>query len=137
MAHRNNSFSERAAFTAIAIYGSIFLGSCSNLAVQSHPVTHVVLLWMKHPARAADRAQLIRAAHALRMIPGVMRVEAGHVVPPPPSALDRSFDLGLVITFRDRAALERYEENPLHDDLVRRYLQPLVRRYVVYNLSSR
>src|SRR6266581_1958031 len=39
MAHRNNNFSERAAFTAIALYGSIFLGSCSNLAVQSHPVT--------------------------------------------------------------------------------------------------
>ena len=32
----------------------------------------VVLIWLKHPESAADRAQLIRAAHSLRMIPGVL-----------------------------------------------------------------
>ena len=137
MAHRNNSFSERAACTAIAICGSIFLSSCSNLPVQSQPMAHVVLMWLKHPERDRDRAQLVRASHSLRMMPGVLRVEAGYAVPPPPPGIDRSFDLGVVITFRDRAALERYEEDPRHDDAVRRYLQPLVRRYVVYNLSSR
>jgi hypothetical protein len=137
MAHRNNSFSDRTAFTTLAICGSLFLSSCSNLSAPLRPVTHVVLMWLKHPGRPADRAQLIRAARSLRMIPGVLRVEAGHAAPSPPPGVDRSFDLGVVITFRDRAALERYEEDPRHLDAVRRYLEPLVRRYLVYDLSGR
>ena len=94
-------------------------------------------MWLNHPERAADRAQLIRAVHSLRMIPGVLRVEAGHAVPAPPPGMDRSYDLGVVITFRDRAALERYEEDPRRQDALRRYLQPLVRRDVAYNLDDR
>jgi Stress responsive A/B Barrel Domain len=137
MVHRNNSLTERAVFTAMAICGSMFLSACSNLPVPSQPLRHVVLLWLKHPKRAADRAQLIRAAHSLRMLPGVLRVEVGHAVPPLPPGVDRSFDFGVVITFRDRAALERYEEDPRHHDAVGHYLEPLVRRYVVFNLSSR
>ncbi len=100
-------------------------------------VTHVVLMWLKHPERSADRAQLMRAAHSLRMIPGVMRVDAGRAVPTLAPGVDRSFDLGVVITFRDRVALERYEKDPRHLEAMRRYLRPLVRRYEVYNLSGR
>lgn len=137
MAHRNISFSDRAACTAIALCGSVFLGSCSVLPAPSQPVTHVILMWLKHPQRSADRAQLIRAAHSLRMIPGVLRVETGHGVPPPPPGIERDFDLAVAITFHDRAALARYERDPRHHDAVRGYLRPLVRRYEAYNLSGR
>ena len=51
--------------------------------------------------------------------------------------VDHSFDLGVVITFRDRAALQRYEKDPRHLDAMRRYLRPLVRHYEVYNLNGR
>ncbi len=93
-------------------------------------------MWLKHPDRSADRAQLIRAAHSLRMIPGVLRVQAGGAVPPiGPHPQD--FDLGVVITFRDRAALQRYENDPRHVEAMRRYLRTLVRHYEVYNLTPR
>lgn len=114
----------------------LFLFGCGTVPAPSPAVTHVVLMWLKHPDRGGDRAQLIRAAHSLRMIPGVMRVEAGGAVPVPPGA-DRSFNLGVVITFRDRASLRRYEKDPRHLEAMRRYLRPLVRRYEVYNLSGR
>jgi hypothetical protein len=94
-------------------------------------------LWLKHPKSSADRAQLIRAAHSLRMIPGVLRVDVGRVVPALPPDTDKSFDLGVVITFRDRAALERYKSSPRRHEAMRRYLRPLVRRYVIYDLSGR
>ena len=104
-----------------------------------HPIAHVVLMWLKHPERAGDRAQLIRGAESLRVIPGVVKVEAGRTLPPgsPPLApgVDRSFDLAVVVRFRDRFALERYEEDPRHLAAVERYLRPLVRRYEVYNLD--
>ena len=115
----------------------LFLVSCATVPGPSPTVTHVVLMWLKHPESGADRAQLIRAARSLRMIPGVMRVEAGRVVPTLPPGVDRSFDLGVVITFRDRFALQRYEKDPRHLEAMRRYLRPLVRHYEVYNLGGR
>ena len=137
MPHRNNSFGEGAACAAMAICGSIFLNACSSVPAPSQPVRHVVLIWMKNPERAEDRGQLIRAAHSLRMMPGVSRVEVGHSIPAPPPGADRSYHLGVVITFRDRATLERYEEDPRHQSMVRRYLGALVRRYQVYDLDGR
>ncbi len=113
-----------------------FLLGCGTTPAPSPSVTHVILMWLKHPDRSADRAQIMRAAHSLRMIPGVRRVEAGRTVPALPPEFDRSFDLGVVITFRDRAALQRYKKDPRHLEAMRRYLRPLVRRYEVYNLSG-
>ena len=94
-------------------------------------------MWLKHPHRAADRAQLVRAAHSLRMIPGVLQVETGRTISPLGPNVPRDFDLGVVITFRDRAALQRYQRDPRHLEAMRRYLEPLVRHYEVYNLNDR
>jgi len=124
-------------FARLAICSSILLGACQTAPPVSSTVTRVVLIWLKHPERSADRAQLSRAAHSLRMIPGVLRVQTGRSVPTLPSGADRSFDLGVVITFRDRAALQRYEKDPRHLEAMRRYLQPLVRRYEIYNSTDR
>jgi hypothetical protein len=125
------------AFATVAIFTSVLLGACLQPPPVSPTVTHVLLMWLKHPERSADRAQLIRAAHSLRMIPGVLRVEARRAVPTLAPGVDRSFDLGVVITFRDRAALQRYEKDPRHADAMHRYLRPLVRHYEVYNLIGR
>lgn len=110
---------------------------CATTPAPAPTVTHVVLMWLKHPGSGTDRAQLIRAAHSLRMIPGVLRVETSRVVPALPPGVEHNFDLGVVITFRDRVALQRYEKDPRHLEAMRRYLRPLVRRYEVYNLSGR
>jgi hypothetical protein len=133
----NNGCTKIAGIAAVVVCTSILLGACRTTFAPSGTVTHVVLMWLNHPERAADRAQLIRASHSLQMIPGVLRVETGRTVPVPRAAVDQSYDLGVVITFRDRAALERYQQDPRHLDAVRRYLRPLVRRYVVYNFSGR
>ncbi len=130
-----NIRSRLGAGATLAIF--FFLLGCGTMPAPSPVVTHVVLMWLKHPDRGADRAQLIRASHSLRMIPGVMRVEAGRAVPTLPPGVDRSFDLAVVITFRDRSALQRYQKDPRHLHAMRRYLRPLVRRYEVYNLGGR
>lgn len=131
-----NSFGRLGKRAAILLCLSIALNACTIAPLASPTVTHVVLMWLKHPQSAADRATLIRAAQSLRIIPGVLRVEAGGA-PTLPSGVERNFDLAVVITFRDRVALERYERDPRHLTAARRYLKPLVRRYVVYNLSNR
>lgn len=124
-------------FAALAICAPLLLGSCQMTPPVSPAVTQVVLMWLNHPERSGERAQLIRAAHSLRMIPGVLRVQAGGVMPLVGAHPRRDFDLGVAITFRNRAALQRYQRNPRRSDALRRYLQPLVRRYEVYHLSGR
>ncbi len=98
---------------------------------------HVVLMWLRHPQRVADRDKIVHMAHSLRRIPGVLRVEAGRSIAPLGPNPPRDFDLGVVITFRDRAALQRYERDPRHLEAMQRYLKPLVRHYDVYNLIGR
>lgn len=121
----------------LLIFPGLWLVACSTPPAPRPTVTHVVLMWLKHPHRAADRAQLIRAAQSLRMMPGVLRVETGRSILPVGPYVHRDFDLGVVITFRDRAALQRYERDPRHLEAMRHYLEPLVRHYEVYNLSTR
>lgn len=128
---------ETARLAAIAL-GTLFcLEGCLTAPPSSAHVTHVVLMWLKHPERARDRAQLIRASHSLRMIPGVLRVETDGRIPPLGPGVRRDFDLAVVITFADQAALERYQTDPRHLEATRRYLRPLVRHYEVYNLGGR
>ena len=125
------------AFARLAICSSILFGACETVPPVSSTVTRTVLIWLKHPGRSSDRAQVTRAARSLRMIPGVLRVQTGRTVPVLPPGADRTFDLGVVITFRDRAALQRYEKDPRHLEAMRRYLQSLVRRYEIYNTTDR
>ncbi len=123
---------------ALATLMFLFSGAgCSMTPKARPPVTRVVLVWMKDPGSAADRSQVVRAARSLRMIPGVTRVETGRDVPVEGLGLDRTFDLGVMITFRDRASLQRYEKDPRHLAAMRRYLKPLVRRYEVFNVDGR
>ena len=82
----------------VGLVGSFFLllNGCTVPPSTGPTATHVVLIWLKHPKRSADRAQLIRAAHSLRMIPGVLRVQTGRSVPPIGPHPRRDFDLGVV-----------------------------------------
>ncbi len=134
---RKESWAALGPLTLLLICPAIFIAACSTTPVPPPTANQVVLIWLKHPQRAGDRVRLVRMAHSLRMIPGVLRVEAGRTVPPLGPRAHQDFDLGVVITFRDRAALQRYEKDPHHVEAMRRYLKPLVRHYEVYNLGNR
>ena len=114
------------------------VAGCSSTApAPAGPVTHTVLLWLRHPGSAADRARLTRGVQSLRIIPGVLRVETGRQIPVPAEATERDFDFGVAIIFRDRAALQRFKSDPQHRQAMARYLRPLVRRFAVYDSGIR
>ncbi|MGI8889814.1 MAG: Dabb family protein [Chthoniobacterales bacterium] len=127
-------------FVALALLasGGLILGSCGTLtAPPAAPRTHVVLMWLRHPERRADREQLVRSVHSMRMMRGVQKAETATSVADLPPGADRSFDLAALITFRDVAALQRFEKDPRHLEAMRRYARRLLRRYEVYNLVAR
>ena len=73
-------------------------------------LTHIVCFKYK-----ADTAEATRLDHRTRLaglkgIDGIVNLTVGGDVVRSP----RSYDTGLIVTFRDRAALDAYQKNPTH-----------------------
>ena len=102
----------------------------------SQPLEHVVIVWLKDPGNPAAQNRIIDASQVLTSIPGVLSLRAGTAVASNRSIVDSSFDVALVISFSDRAALDSYLTHPLHIQLVEDTLKPLVERILVYDFGS-
>ena len=73
-------------------------------------VMHVVCFKYKAEVDAAARGQHCDRLSALRTLDGVVDLKVGEDV----VRSARSYDTGLVIQFRDRAALDAYQQNDRH-----------------------
>ena len=123
-------------------WGSGRLLAClllASLAVSAYAngmhggVEHVVVVWLKDPGNREHRQRIIRASDVLRDIPGVTGLRAGVMLPSERPIVDSSFDVALIISFSDAAALQAYLTHPVHVELVEETLRPLVDRIRVYD----
>ena len=74
-------------------------------------LTHIVIWKYREDVSLAEREEHVRQLRALpSLIPEIESFEVGFDV----LRLPRSYDTGLVSTFRDRAALELYSDHPEH-----------------------
>jgi hypothetical protein len=113
--------------------------SCSNLhssAARPGRVNHVVVAWLKNPGDENDRQKLIHTSRQFLEIPGVISVSAGRAIPSTRPVVDSSFDVAVVIVFRDEAALRAYDIHPIHKQAVEDVLKPLVKKQIVYDLTD-
>ena len=92
-------------------------------------IQHVVVMWLKEPGDAEGRAKVIEASRALASIPGVLAVRVGEPLPSEREVVDDSFDVAIVLTLADAAALAAYEAHPDHVGAVEDVLAPLVARF--------
>ena len=119
---------------ALGIAFATALGAPVNaFAAPRGEVYHVVIFWLKRPDNAADRLALARASEKFRTMRGVRRVEVGNGMPIRRHGIEQRFDMCVVFTFRDRAALHAFEQEPQHKAAVESILKPLVQRFVVFN----
>jgi hypothetical protein len=109
-------------------------GKPAIVRVEPGRVTHVVVCWLKTPGDEAGRDRLIAASRTFGEIPGVLAVTAGRAVPSTRPVVDGSFDVAVVIVFRDRASLVNYQTHPLHLRALEQTLKPLVARQIVYDV---
>ena len=115
---------------------AIALAGCTAQLPQTRPgLEHIVVIWLKQPGDAEQRERVIAESQALRDIPGVLALKAGHVVPGKRAIVDSSFDVALIVSFTDRAALDAYLVHPVHVRLVNETLMPLVERIRVYDIE--
>lgn len=124
----------------------LVLAACAPPEVEAPPkkpgaatgeVQHVVLCWLKSPGDRMARAQLIGTSLGFQDLPGVVAVSAGEPLPSDRPQVDGSFDVAIVMTFRDEAALRAYERHPAHKKAVEEVLRPLTARVVVYDFVVR
>lgn len=97
-----------------------------------------MLVWLQQPGDAATIDRMCATAQSfLGAIPGLLSVDCGTVLASDRAIVDDSFDLGLVMRFTDRAALDAYEVHPLHQKAVAEVLGPNAKRVVVHDLLVR
>jgi hypothetical protein len=73
-------------------------------------ITHIVCFKYKTDTPESSRADHRARLATLKSINGVLDLKSGADVVRSP----RSFDTGLIVTFRDRAALDAYQKDPAH-----------------------
>jgi hypothetical protein len=120
--------------TCIAL--SLAPAGAQAVATRSGQVTRVMLFWLKRPGNVDDQNYLLRALRTLRRARGVNEVRFGRPLPVDRPNVERSFDLGVVMTFRDREALEKFERDQQRKHAIDAMLGPLVRQYIVYNFVN-
>jgi hypothetical protein len=96
-------------------------------------VRHVVLLWLKKPGDAAIRKTIIETTASLRDVPGVVDVVAGTMLPSERKVVDSTYDVGVIITFKNEQALRDYDQHPKHLKAVNEVLKPNVEKLLVYD----
>lgn len=123
----------------LVLAACFLLASCappaSSSTASKGTVQHIVVCWLHKPGDELARAQLIGTSLGFKDLPGVVDVTAGPPLPSDRPVVDDSFDVAIVMTFRDEAALRAYETHPAHKKAVESVLKPLVARHVVYDFS--
>ena len=136
----SESLSTRLAFAAIALAIGVFLSGCATAPkpAMAGKLYHVGLVWLKEPGNAEQREKLIAAAHSFaREIPEVQFLSVGQTLPNKASSyVDSSFDVCVVMRFSDKAAMERYGQNPVHQKAAGEMFLPLSQKILFYDFTS-
>lgn len=99
-------------------------------------VNHIVIAWLKQPGDVEARKRFIETTKGFAKLPGVIGHRVGLVLPSDRKVADSSFDIAVVITFKDKEALAAYLEHPEHKKGLDEVLKPLVEKVVVYDFVS-
>ncbi len=105
-------------------------------AADAARIEHVVIVWLKDSGNLEQRARVLAESAALKSIPGVLSINSGQAAPSERAIVDSSFDVALIVSLADRAALASYLTHPLHLQLVEQTLKPLVARILVYDIQQ-
>jgi len=100
------------------------------------PVQHVVIFWLKNPGDQAARRQIVETSKTFTEIPGVLEVRAGTVVPSERPIVDSSFDVAILMTFKDAASMTAYLDDPIHQKAMKDVLTPHVKKILVYDFAQ-
>jgi Stress responsive A/B Barrel Domain len=123
--------------TFFALTLAALLSSCATIAppAPKGSVDHVVMFWQKKPGDVQDRQKITAAMDRLRVIEGITFLDYGTAVPSDRPVVDDSFDVALLVRFKNADALHAYESDPRHTKEVKEVLLPLTKKIQVYDFT--
>ena len=114
-----------------------FTQSSPAAPVVKGKLTHIGLVWLKHPGNAAERQRLIDALHRFaREIPEVQALSVGQPHPSASKLVDSTFDVCFTMQFDDQAALDRYGKHPVHQKAAVEAFLPLSEKLLFYDFIA-
>jgi hypothetical protein len=91
-------------------------------------VEHVVLFKLKPEATSAQREAMLAGLGSLRgAVPGIVDLSCGQNF----SERNQGYEIGLVVRFTDRAALDVYLPHPAHRAVVEEKVRPIMDAVIV------
>lgn len=91
---------------------------------QTEEITHYVLFWLKKDLSDKDIKDFAGFFELLKKIPVVKSMKYGKSASTNQrDVVDNSFSYNLVATFKDIAAINIYENHPIHLDAIKKYSQ--------------
>ena len=91
-------------------------------------IEHIVLLKVRAGTPAAAVTAMVEGIASLKaQIPGIVDLSVGSNT----SDRNKGFTHGLVVRFRDKAALEQYLPHPAHQEVVQQRIRPITEDLVV------
>jgi heme-degrading monooxygenase HmoA len=105
-------------------------------AKESTKITHVVMVWLKQPGNAKQRAAFIKASEQLNDLPGIVNRHVGVVLSSDRAIVDDTFDVAVTVTMESQEALKAYLNNPKHKKILNEKIKPLINRAVAYDFIS-
>lgn len=125
--------------TALACCLITVLSGCATApkSAQTGKINHIGFVWLKEPGNAAHQQMLIEAARSFaRDIPEVKFLSVGKTLPKGSPFVDVSFDICLSMQFDDQAAMERYNQHPVHQKAAQEVFFPLAQKFLFYDFVS-
>ena len=116
-----------------------FISGCATAPkpAVSGKIYHIGLVWLKEPGNAEQRQKIVAAAHSFaREIPDVEFLSVGQTLPSQSQYVDDSFDVCVVMRFADKAAMERYNQHPVHQKAAQEAFLPLAGKILFYDFIS-
>ena len=112
----------------------LLMSACSSVQFEnSEEIRHVVMVWMKKKPTESEFNELLKASLALKEIKQLLSIQGGRAISSERPIVDDSFDLGLVMTFRNIKEMDEYVNHPIHEAFVNKYIKGRVDKVVVYD----
>ena len=98
-------------FSSLCLIAVLLLSACSscplgNKVTADGKIEHIVLVWLKRPGNAEDRATLVATAKKFQAeVSEIQHLSVGTAVASDRDIVDDSFDVGFVMRFADKATL--------------------------------
>ena len=119
----------------IILFILLFCLQAPLLQAEPLSIKHIVLCWLTNPGDAALKETVIQTSRELRNIPQVEAISVGTSLPSDRKIVDDSFDVGMVMSFRDEKNLNEYLEHPYHLERVKNILAPSCEKILVYDIA--